>query len=159
MTDKGEYYKTEKTIGDAFREDATRTAPPFAGIAERIAAGEPCESFGEFFAGEVIPLRQTASQKGGFWSTNRKTIAAAAAAALFLFIGGGAVLGAVFSGSVMDSKTAAEAAEDRMYYDFYDNDDNKSAQNAALEDSKVSEENVSDSDLSDSDSSQTDSSD
>ena len=108
MTDKGEYYKTEKTIGDAFREDATRTAPPFAGIAERIAAGEPCESFGEFFAGEVIPLRQTASQKGGFWSTNRKTIAAAAAAALILFIGGGAVLGAVFSGSVMDSKTAAE---------------------------------------------------
>ena len=79
MTDNGEYYKTEKTIGDAFREDATRTAPPFAGIAERIAAGEPCESFGEFFAGEVIPVRQTASQKGGFWSTNRKTIAAAAA--------------------------------------------------------------------------------
>ena len=49
VIDKDEFYDIENTIGKSLRECASQTPPPFESIAGRIAAGEPRQSFEEFF--------------------------------------------------------------------------------------------------------------
>lgn len=99
---------TEKKIRDAMREGAPQT-PPFADIAKRIAAGEPSESFGEFFAGEALPEQTpTAPGEKRLRLFRSKRLAIASAAALIVLIGGGIIFGAIFSESLYGTKYAAD---------------------------------------------------
>jgi hypothetical protein len=144
MTDNGELCNIEKAIGDSQNRGVSPSAPPFAEIAGRIAAGEPQENFEEFFAGEIVPVQAVRRKKKSNW----KLFAGAAAAALVLFIGGGAVLRAMLNGSLYEAESTAD---DAMYYDRLEDNGQKSIENAAAEDSECLQDKVSDSDLDESD--------
>ena len=144
MTDNGELYEIEKTIGNSLGKGDLQSAPPFGNIAGRIAAGELRESFEEFFAGEILPAQAVRRNKKANW----KLFAGAAAAALVLFIGGGAVLRAMLNGSLYEAESTAD---DAMYYDRLEDNGQKSIENAAAEDSECLQDKVSDSDLDESD--------
>lgn len=141
MADR-KFYSIEKNIADALKEGSSGSVPPFADIAGRIAAGEPQESFEEFFAGEIVPVRNVRQNKKTSW----KVFAGAAAAVLVLFIGGAAALGVFMSSARMEAKSTA----DDMFYDSLERNDSKSLENAAAEDGEYLQDKVSDSDLDDS---------
>lgn len=145
MTDNGELYEIEKTIGNSLGKGDLQSAPPFGNIAGRIAAGELRESFEEFFAGEILPAQAVRRNKKANW----KLFAGAAAAVLVLLIGGGAMFGAVLSGTLMDTKSAADSTDGSMYYDSLEDYEQKSVENALADDSECMNENVSDSDMDD----------
>ena len=78
MKDNDQLFDIEKTIGGYMRKSADNPAPPpFAGIAGRIAAGQPAESFEAFFGGDIpgqcsfqaAPVRST----GGWTSEPART--------------------------------------------------------------------------------------
>ncbi len=144
MQDNDVLYEIEKTIGGSVREIAGQSAPPpFADITGRIAAGQPPESFEEFFA-EDLPAAPTSH--AGSRQAKFKIIAGAAAAALVLFVGGGTLLGAIFDGSLAGTRTAADSADCTDYANY-----------ACINETGACEEDeekcVSDSDLIDSDAS------
>ena len=108
MKKNTEWSKTEKRIGETMRKIAAGTdcsAPPFEKIAGGIAAGQPTESFEEFFAGEETAVAAVKAEGG---RAGRKIFAGAAAAVLIAFAAGGIAVGAVFGGA----KSAAESAEE-----------------------------------------------
>ena len=145
VIDKDEFYDIENTIGKSLRECASQTPPPFESIAGRIAAGEPRQSFEEFFAGEVMPVQShSACSSRNF---NWKLLAGGVAAALLFFFGGGAILSAVLGETMLSAKSSDAATEYAEYCDDYDDSfANKSVAECGEEDCK---ENVSDSDLAD----------
>ena len=141
MKKKNEWDELENKIGVVLGESAARTAPPFAGISAKIAAGESYESFEEFFDGSVEPRHIAPIDSKLRFSL--RAIAGAAAAVLLFFTAGGIILGAIFNGALSDSQSAKESVENAEYYDYYD--ENKSA----AEDSGRADDNVSDSDMKD----------
>ena len=162
MKDNDQLFDIEKTIGGYMRKSADNPAPPpFAGIAGRIAAGQPAESFEAFFGGDIpgqcsfqaAPVRRSGS------AFPMKIIAGAVAAALVLTIGGGVMMTALLKGASLGSKSAADSAErsDSKSYPDYENYDYFERNEAAADMEETGEEYVSDSDATGSD--DTDSSD
>lgn len=149
MTEKSEFYETEKAIGDLFRKNAIHPVPPFSAIAGRIASGEPRESFEQFFAGEILP--EPEQDKGRKTANGWIKIAGAAAAAAFFFIGGGFVLVNTLNGMLTGAKAEAETSYESGYWDRVEENGSKSAANDVYEDSKALNDKVSDSDFCDSD--------
>ena len=65
MTQRNELYDIEKRVARTFGAGTSRPVPPFADVAARLAAGEPRESFEEFFGGEASPVPVTALPSRG----------------------------------------------------------------------------------------------
>ena len=146
MNDNDRLYDIEKSIGVSMRESAGPSAPPFEKIAGKIAAGQPAESFEEFFAGDIpVSKTKSAAKQSRSIRGRVKIIAGASAAALLLFIGGGALAGAVISGTFSGAKSAA-ASVDGSCYENYDS----LADRAEEFREETSQECVSESDLNDS---------
>ena len=144
MTQRNELYDIEKRVARTFGAGTSRPVPPFTDVEARLAAGEPRESFEEFFGGEASPVPVTALPSRGWKS--RRWIALVAAAALLFVVGGGAAVGAIFGGAQMSAKSSADVAD---YEAFCENGDGKNCENAAAEDSEDSDRSVSDSDYHD----------
>ncbi len=124
MNNSEKLYDVEKRIGAAVYCHPEPNHPPaFGTISERIAAGEPAESFEEFFAGEMIPA-ETFPAGSKKTKAFRPAMAAGIAAATFAVIIGGAALTAVI-GSSDASKAKSDAAYDSAgYADEYTAEEN-----------------------------------
>lgn len=147
MNDNDRLHDIEIKIGSSMRESASQSAPPFSGIAGRIAKGQPAESFEAFFEGDIPALpAQSIGRPSGSMRRSMKIMAGASAAALLLFIGGGVLLGAIIQGTFSGTKSDAVSA-DGSYYENCDSFADRTAEVCEETDKDC----VSDSDLKESD--------
>lgn len=112
----------ERAVREAIGKNAGQTRqPPFAGVAGRIAAGEPAESFERFFETDVSFVNPDSASANKAMRWGWTSVLGITAAAVLVLTLGGIMLSVLFGSSAVKSESAYDSAASANKYGLEEN--------------------------------------